>query len=125
MLPSEVFPEKPRRRRGKPEKKVQKEIACWLLSRGVIAVVTDAGVLYGMSCGIPPGWPDLTGIMPGGRFVGVECKAAKGRQSEDQKEVQRIIGRLGGLYILAHSLDELKAELRKENLLNPINFPVD
>jgi hypothetical protein len=124
MLPDEVFPDKPRRKRGKPEKKVQTSILHWMIGRGILAAITDAGVLYGATCGIPRGWPDLTGCMPGGRFIGVECKADKGRQSEDQKEVQRIIEKMGGLYILAHSLDEFLAELRKENIVNPLGFSI-
>jgi hypothetical protein len=111
MRLSDVFPDKPRRKRGKPEKLVQGEIARWLMSKGVILAITDAGVLYGASCGIPKGWPDITGVLPGGKFIGVECKAAKGRQSPAQEELQHRILHMGGYYILAHSLDEFKKKL--------------
>ena len=112
----------PRRRRNKkPESKVQKAIAAYLRSLGAVVAITDAGILnkmgLGMSCGIPTGWPDITACMPGGRFLGVECKAPKGRQSVEQKNMQTQIELSCGLYILARSLDELKAELHKENVL--------
>jgi hypothetical protein len=107
-------------RRRKPEAKVQSEIIKWLVPRGVILAVTDAGLLakmgLGMSCGIPTGWPDLTACTPSGRFMGVECKAAGGRQSDEQRATQKRIEDNGGLYVLAHSLEELVAELRKEEL---------
>jgi hypothetical protein len=50
--------------------------------------------------------------MPGsGRFVALEIKAAKGTQSDAQKKFQQRVVSLGGLYILAHSKDELRAAL--------------
>jgi len=101
----------PRKRRKRPEAKVQKEIVAWLLKRGVIVVVTDAGALnklgLGMSCGIPTGWPDLTCLLPDGRFLGVECKSAKGRQSKAQVEMEYRIRRNRGMYILARSLQDV------------------
>jgi hypothetical protein len=97
-----------RRRNKKPEAKIQKAIAVWLISRGVVLAVTDAGILnrmgLGMGCGIPAGWPDLTCLIPGGRFLGVECKAPGGRQRDDQVQMQRKIQDAGGWYILADSL---------------------
>jgi hypothetical protein len=99
-----------RKKRGKPEAKVQKQIVQWLLKQGVIVAITDAGALarvgLGMSCGIPTGWPDITGCTRTGRFLGVECKAAKGRQSTGQILFQQRILENGGIYILAHSLEE-------------------
>jgi len=119
-----------RRRRKKPEAKVQTEIVRYLVSKGVVLAVTDAGLLakmgLGMGCGVPAGWPDLTGCTPGGRFIGVEVKSAKGRQSEAQAEIQKRIEKAGGLYILAHSLAELKSELAKEEKLdNIVGFLLD
>jgi len=99
-----------RKKRGKPEAKVQKQIVQWLLKQGVIVAVTDAGALarvgLGMACGIPTGWPDITGCTRTGRFLGVECKAAKGRQSAGQLLFQQRITENGGIYILARSLEE-------------------
>lgn len=106
-------PKKPCKRRRKPEAKVQKAIVLWLNAEvGAVLAVTDAGVLskmgLNMSCGIPAGWPDITACLPGGRFLGIEVKSARGRQSDAQKFIQARIEKAGGLYILAHSLDEAK-----------------
>jgi hypothetical protein len=117
------------RRKKRPEAKIQAEIVRWLLGKGAVLAITDAGILSKMGlnarCGIPEGWPDLTCCLPGGRFLGVECKSSKGKQSRIQTVAQDKIEKNGGLYILAHSLAEFLSELSKENLLNPFNFPVD
>jgi hypothetical protein len=70
-----------------------------------------------MSCGIPAGWPDITGCLPGGRFLGVECKSAKGKQSPEQAKFQIVIEKRGGVYVVAHSLAELIEEFRKKEIL--------
>jgi hypothetical protein len=58
-----------------------------------------------------PGSPDILAVQAGGRMVGVEVKAALGSQSAGQKAWQRRIERLGGLYILARSVDDVRAAL--------------
>ncbi len=83
---SEVFA--PRRTRGKPERAIQKAIAVWLRARGCLVAVTDAGAAYRAGAvfgdAIPAGWPDITGLLPDGRFIGVECKARRGGPSQFQ-----------------------------------------
>ena len=112
----------PRRKRNrKPEAKVQKAIIAWLLEHKVVLAVTDAGALarvgLGISCGIPRGWPDITGCVRGGRFIGVECKAPGGKQSKDQQAVERAIRGNGGHYCLAQSVEDVKNYFRDHLLL--------
>jgi|ERR1035437_265651 hypothetical protein len=111
----------PRKRRKRPEAKVQKAIIQWLLAHRVILAVTDAGAAHrlgvSMGTGVPTGWPDLTCLFPGGYFVGIECKAPRGKQDAAQKTYQAAIEDRGGIYILAHSLEELIDALRKEMIL--------
>jgi len=122
---------RPRRRRRQPEAKVQKEIVHWLLTQGVVLAITDAGLLarmgLEMSCGIPTGWPDITGCLPyGGRFLGVECKAPGKKQTPAQVHMQQHIEKCGGIYMVARSLAELKGEFRKEEKLgNSFGFSID
>ena len=52
------------------------------------------------------GAPDIVCVVKG-QYVGIECKAAKGRQSDNQKEFQRQLEAAGGRYILAYSLDDV------------------
>ena len=59
------------------------------------------------------GVPDIIVILPGGRFLGVECKSETGRQSEAQAVFQERCEQAGGLYLLVRSAAEL-AEKMKE-----------
>jgi hypothetical protein len=60
-----------------------------------------------------PGSADILGILPGGRFLAVECKSATGKQSEKQKKFQEKIEANGGVYLLVRSEEELWAKLSK------------
>lgn len=53
-----------------------------------------------------PGSPDILGILTTGQWLGIEVKAEKGRQSEQQKRFQTMIERFNGVYILARSVQE-------------------
>ena len=117
----EIKPSPRRRRNRKPEAQVQKAIIAWLLEHKVVLAVTDAGALarvgLGISCGIPRCWPDITGCVRGGRFIGVECKAPGGKQSKDQQAVERAIRGNGGHYCLAQSVEDVKNYFRDHLLL--------
>lgn len=54
-----------------------------------------------------PGQADLTGIVRGGLRLEVEVKSDSGRQTEDQRNYQSMIERLGGRYLLARSVEDL------------------
>lgn len=53
------------------------------------------------------GSPDIIAVIKG-LFVGIECKD-KQTQSEDQKQFQKSLEDAGGIYILAHSIDDIIA----------------
>ena len=110
----DVFGLPPKRRR-KPERAVQKACAAWLRAHGALVAATDAGAAYraGSFFGdaIPPGWPDITGLLPGGRFIGVECKAKGGRQSAAQKRIEHEVRKRNGIYVLARSVEDLAKEI--------------
>ncbi len=61
-----------------------------------------------------PGLPDIMGIMPGGRLLGVEVKWGNDTQNDDQKVCQSIFDQLGALYIIARDYDDAIAAIRKE-----------
>lgn len=44
------------------------------------------------------------------RFVAIEVKSDKGKQSRDQKETEELIKKLGGIYLVARSVDDLIKE---------------
>jgi hypothetical protein len=71
---------------------------------------TDPGA-YPVQFGIP-GQADLSGaFLPWGRRLEIEVKTERGRQSEEQKAWQRITESVGGLYILARSVEDVDAVL--------------
>jgi hypothetical protein len=111
---SEVFAPPPRRR-GKPERAIQRAIVLWLRANGCLVAVTDAGAAYRAGAffgdAIPAGWPDITGLLPDGRFIGVEVKAPGGRQSLVQKIIEQEIRKRSGIYVLAHSVEDVQREI--------------
>jgi len=52
------------------------------------------------------GQGDISGILRGGRRLEIEVKSATGAQSEDQLRFQLMIESMGGLYVLARSVDD-------------------
>lgn len=56
------------------------------------------------------GAPDIVYVEKG-QYVGIEVKAPKGKQSDNQKEFQRQLEAAGGRYILAYSVDDVDGAL--------------
>jgi hypothetical protein len=56
------------------------------------------------------GIPDIIGII-NGRFIGIEVKIGKDRQSADQKEVEKEIKEAGGIYFIAKSYDDYLSKI--------------
>lgn len=116
--------------KGVPESSVVRSCLDYLKMRGVFCFRNQTGMIrlddvkYGTRVirqGVKGG-ADILGILPGGRFLAVECKTpdkpgprggTKGtKQTPDQAAFQREIEARGGLYILARStfdLDKLGA----------------
>lgn len=53
-----------------------------------------------------PGLPDIDGILPDGRRLGVEVKWGKDRQSEEQAVCQEVFTKRGAVYVIARELEE-------------------
>lgn len=64
-----------------------------------------------------PGSPDIHGIMQGGRYVTIEVKRPGEDLEPEQKAWRRMFEGLGGLYILAHSPEEVSRELQQVGLI--------
>ena len=54
------------------------------------------------------GQADLTGILPGGIRLEIECKSPTGQQRPEQADYQRMIERFGGVYVLARSVGDVQ-----------------
>jgi hypothetical protein len=110
-------------KRQSPEKAVLKECLEYLRLRGIYAYRQNTGaaeytdkagksrmVKYGK-----PGASDIVGVMPGGRFIAVECKAPAGRLSELQEEFLKDIERMGGLVVVAKSADDIARAIKQDH----------
>ena len=64
-----------------------------------------AGIPFSWIQGAPAGACDLTGIL-GGRRVEVEVKTERGKQSEEQKDWEKMIRSQGGVFVLARSVPD-------------------
>ena len=103
---SKHFEDMPKKR-GNPEAKVQAAVIKFLRTiedgqfylTNVVASATDAGM------------PDITGHI-NGWYVAVECKEPNGGvQSKKQKDFQKKCESLGGKYIIAKSVKDVKTAL--------------
>lgn len=79
----------------------------WRNNSGALPDRTGRIVRYGLV-----GSPDIIGCYRG-RFVGIEVKAATGKQRDAQINFQRAFEKSGGLYVLARSADDAMAALER------------
>lgn len=53
------------------------------------------------------GVPDISGILPGGKFIGIEVKTGKDKMSEYQISFRDESTAQGAVYIEAHTIDDV------------------
>lgn len=58
-----------------------------------------------------PGSPDILGIMPDGRYLGIEIKTGCAVQNKNQKKFEKKIKENNGIYWIIKSLENLDGEL--------------
>lgn len=101
------------------------DVRLWRANAGV-AVVGDVGRIMSLcrraglavrmvSFGVP-GQADLSGIVVGGQRLEIEVKSASGRQSAEQANYGQMIHRMGGIYVLARSVEDVLAALRNTHV---------
>jgi len=54
-----------------------------------------------------PGSSDIIGIIKPGKFLAIEAKTGQSKQSDKQKNFEKMIISLGGIYILARDLADV------------------
>jgi hypothetical protein len=81
------------------------ELMIWRQNVGKFRLDTGRVISFGVA-----GCPDIIGCYKG-RFVGIEVKTPKGRQSDQQINFQAAVERAGGIYILARSVDDAVSAL--------------
>lgn len=110
---------------GRKENAVQSQIMEYLRMQNIMAWRQNSGMVYrGMrSDGMPRiqaftkfdmrGKGDISGILPDGKRLEIECKSEKGRQSIEQKRFEELIKHNNGVYILAKTVEEVIMALRR------------
>ena len=93
------------------EKDVQKACLDYLAARGIFNYRNNTGSFQDRGTGAwyrfgAVGSPDIIAVVKG-RYIAIECKGTKGKQSDVQKDFEDRLVRAGGFYILVRSLDEL------------------
>jgi len=78
----------------------------WRANTGVAFDAKGRAIRFGV-----PGAADISGILRGGRRLEIECKSDAGRQSPAQRAWQAMIESHGGLYILAHMVEDVRCAL--------------
>ena len=108
-----------------PESVVRRELVAWAYARGAVHV-TDAEQGYrpdrcphcreqlgkgNATTRIDRGFPDLVIFWPAPRGTWwVECKSAKGKQTEHQRQFEAWVRASGGVYLLLRSVAEAETE---------------
>jgi len=95
------------------ESPLLREATLWLSARG-FTWRNNTGVAHNPETGQHvrfgiKGGADLFDVVPPfGRFLGVETKARRGRQSDDQETFERAVRTAGGVYVLAKTLEDVE-----------------
>jgi hypothetical protein len=129
LPPSLRGPARPREARGRP-KTPSAEAGLSRAVRDLLALLArrhpllywraNSGTIFteGRAIrGAPAGTPDYVLILPpAGRAVGVELKAARGRQTAAQRQWQAAAAAAGGLYWLVRDVNDLRRLLAAEGI---------
>jgi len=105
-----------------PEKLIQKQILNFLSAYGIFVFRVNTTGVFDPSRKVfrrlggynLKGVADILGILPNGKFLAVEVKTEKGKQSVFQKNFQEQIEKNNGIYILARSIDDVRHLVNQE-----------
>jgi hypothetical protein len=81
----------------------------WNNPSGAVRIAPDRWVHFGRK-----GSADIIGVLPDGRFLAVEVKAAHGRLSPEQSAFLEKVRDMKGVAVMVKSWHELDAALRRE-----------
>jgi len=115
--PYEIPPPPPRRKKrpkSQPENKIKNACFRVLHKHGIYAYRQNSGMTWINGHPIrfgTPGAADITGIMPDGTRLEIECKRPGGKQSDSQKQFQQVIEANNGIYWLIDDADVLDAKV--------------
>lgn len=74
----------------------ERRIVAWRSNTGAARAPNGRVIRFGLK-----GAADIIGLLPGGRFLAIECKAPLGRLSMEQLRFGHAISKAGGCYLVA------------------------
>lgn len=105
-----------------PERDILKTILDYLKLRRVFHYRQNVGAFIGSHKGKTrftrfgvPGIPDIVCIVKG-QYVGIEVKSPSKHPSQAQVEFSVSLTKAGGIYLVAHSLEEVRDFFEKEKM---------
>lgn len=103
------------------EKDIQKAIKDYLMLLGIFCWKQNSGgIVKPNGQYIPSGMTgvsDILGICKDGRFLAIEVKRDGGKVSSEQSLFQENIRRFGGVAFIAYSIDDVKENIKKFNVI--------
>ena len=87
-----------------------------LAGYGIPASETDASRAFGRDgkprkSKVKPGWPDISGTLPGGRSLYVEAKVGRDKLRPEQVRMLMKLHCAGALVIVARSVDDVQRRI--------------
>lgn len=113
--------------RTNPETRIQASILTYLVYLGIFCWRNNSSGIYNQKTGsyYSPkgigrisGVSDILGILPDGRFIALEIKSEKGKETPEQKVFGHNISTNNGLYIVARSIEDVRKTLREYGYLD-------
>jgi hypothetical protein len=96
-----------------------RHIYCWSNPSGAVRIRPGKFMSFGLK-----GSSDILGILPGGRFLAVECKAEDGRLSPEQREFLETVKQQGGMAIVARSCRDVETALTEAGYTGIVAGPL-
>lgn len=121
-IPRHALPVLKRGKKQSPSNQLTDDVIRYLKSIGGIGYRInvqgqwDSQLQKWRPSGMKRGLPDCIGLLPNGRFIGVEIKIGRDKMSEFQEMRRKEIINLNGLYIIARNLEDFITDL--EQLIN-------
>lgn len=109
-----AIPKSKPRPKAKPETKLIRDCIDWCRAQGLFVWRNNTGTFQMGNRYLKfsiVGAPDIIGLLPNGKFLGIECKIHPNKQNDAQKHFEANIVTNKGVYIVVYSVYELANKL--------------
>lgn len=112
------------------EKQIENQILFWLRAQGIYSWKNQSVGIFDAKKQVfrksknpwhINGVADILGVIEG-RFLSIEVKSKKGVHSDSQKTFAENVGKNGGIYILARSVEDVQSALSSEGYVFRTRF---